>query len=101
MKRVSSKYAKSKRFPKLRITLSLLCIGPQTPVAAQATAWVCGRSFVGIAGRMPPGERMFVVSDVCYPVEVCDGLIPHPEKYYRVCVCVCVRARACVTECDQ
>jgi hypothetical protein len=67
---VSSKYAKPKRFPKLHITLSLLCIGPQIPVVAQAKAWVCGRSLAGIAGRIPPGERMFVVSVVCCQVEV-------------------------------
>ena len=34
-----------------------------------------------------------------------DGVIPHPEESYRVCVCVCAcacaRVSACVIECDE
>ena len=62
------------------------------PVAARSKAWVCGRLLVGIAGSNPAGGM-----DVCCDYYVlsgrglCDGPIPRPEKYYRMCG----------TECDQ
>ena len=93
LKRVSSKHAKLKRFPKLRIKFSLLCTGSQIPVAAQAKAWVCGRSLAGIAGRIPPAERIFVCCECC----VLSGRgLPRADHSSRK-----VLPSVCVTECDQ
>ena len=41
------------------------------PVAARCEAWVCDRSFAGIAGSNPAKGCLSVVSVVCCQVEVC------------------------------
>jgi hypothetical protein len=56
------------------------------PLATRSTAWVCGRSFVGIVGSNPAGGM-----DACL-CECCVlsgrgrwvGLITRPEESYRV-----------------
>jgi hypothetical protein len=40
------------------------------PVTARSKAYVCGRSPAGIVVRIPPGAWTFVVSVVCFQVEV-------------------------------
>jgi hypothetical protein len=57
-------------------------------VAARSTAWVCGRSLVGIAGSNQAGGM-----DVCRECCVlsgrglCDGLITRPEESLPNMVC--------------
>jgi hypothetical protein len=64
--------------------------GLMSPVAAWSKAYVCGRSFGGIAGsNFAGGWTSVSVNVLC-----CDGQILRPEESDRV-VCVCV----CVSEC--
>ena len=51
------------------------------PVAVQSKAYVCGRSFAGIAGSNPVGARMSVSCEYCVSSDRghYDGLIPRPE----------------------
>ena len=56
------------------------------PATTRSKAWICGRSFAGIAGSNPDGDV-----DVCH-CECCvlsgrglwDGLITRPEESYRM-----------------
>jgi len=48
--------------------------------------------FAGIADSKPTGDMddLFLVSVVCFQVELCDGLITRPEEFYRVrCIWLC------------
>jgi len=46
------------------------------------TCWDCG-----LESRREHG-CLSLVSVVCCQLDVCVGLITHPEEYYRGCVCV-------------
>jgi len=69
-------------------------------IAARSKAWVCCRSFAGMAVSNPAGSM-----DVCFECCVlsgrglCDGLITRPDESHQVCVCVCVCV--CVSEFDR
>jgi hypothetical protein len=39
-------------------------------VAMLSKAWVCGRSLAGVVGSNPAGDFLFLVSVVCWQVEV-------------------------------
>jgi len=61
-------------------------------VAARSKAWVCGSSLAGIVGSNPAGAWMSVCVECCVLSGrgLSDGLIPRPEKSYRLwCVAVC------------
>jgi len=67
------------------------------PVAARSKAWVCGRSFAGIAGsNLAGGMDVFRLSVLCLVRYRSLGRPDPSSRGIRVCVCVCV----CVSECD-
>jgi len=51
----------------------------------RSKAWVCGRSFAGIAGSNPAGD-MDVSCECCVMSRsgLCVGVITRPEESYRV-----------------
>jgi hypothetical protein len=63
------------------------------PVAALSKAWVCGRSFAGVADSNH-AEGKDVCCECCVLSDrgTCVGLITRPEESYRAC---------CVSECDR
>ena len=56
-------------------------------VASRSMAWVCGRSFVGIAGsNLAGGMEVCPLCCVLSGRGLCvGGLITRPEESYRVC----------------
>jgi len=56
------------------------------PVTARSKAWVCGRSFVGIAGSNPALGYvcLSVVSAVLSGRGLCDELNTRPQESYRL-----------------
>jgi len=68
-------------------------VGMLIPVAARSNAWVCCRSFAGIAGSNPDGG-MDVCLDYCVLTGrgLCVGLITLPEESYWLW---------CLTGCDR
>jgi len=55
------------------------------PVAARSKAWVCNRSFFGIAGSNPAGGmEVSLLHFVLSGRGTCDELITRPEESYRV-----------------
>jgi len=58
-------------------------VGYPRRVTARSKACFCGRSLAGIASSNPAGGM-----DVCCVLSgigFCDGPIPRPEEFYRVC----------------
>jgi hypothetical protein len=68
-------------------------------VAAPSKAWVCGLSFVGIAGSNGAGGLCFFECFMLSGRGLCYGPMLRPEKSYFVCVCVRVCVRVCVCVC--
>ena len=52
------------------------------PVASQSKAWVCGRSFAGIAG-LNPAEGMSICCECCVLSgrDLCVGLVTSLEEF--------------------
>ena len=59
-------------------------------MVARSKAWVCGSSLAGIVASNP-AVRMDVCCECCVLSGrgLCDGLITHPERSYRLNVCDC------------
>jgi hypothetical protein len=59
-------------------------------IVAQSKAWACGRSHAGILGPNSTGgmDVLSLVNIWCYKgTGLCNGLIPRPGEFCRVCMC--------------
>ena len=73
-----------------KLHVIFVIVSQPNPVVARSTAWVCGRSLVGIAGSNP-AVGMDVSLCECYVLSrrgPCVGLIARPEESYLLCECV-------------
>jgi hypothetical protein len=81
----------------LKFKLNVLDVNELIRVAARCKAWICRRSFAGIAGSNPAGGMDVLSRVICCQVEVCKTGRSLVQWRPTECVHVCV----CVIECDQ